>query len=199
VTHRQCHPLCHQSQTSRHRLHHQSPVSHRTCPLVMDLCHSLYAIRVKWSVIYAILCTQKSKLSKFGWVKEDVVATKSRTNDSNLPLASLLARLIIGEMFKSKKWWEVQKQYEGQWQWNMTKHSEPPRGVSIKRQSTLQLLLTLWREAATECGRGPSKSTIVDILVHFGCCWSCWKWNCEEFCEKCRKRKMKKGPSLRRT
>jgi hypothetical protein len=36
--------------------------------------------------------------------------------------------------------------------------------ASNKWQSTVQLL-TLWREeAATECGSGPSKSTIVDIL-----------------------------------
>jgi hypothetical protein len=35
--------------------------------------------------------------------------------------------------------------------------------ASNKRQSTVQLL-TLWREAATECGSRPSKSTIMDIL-----------------------------------
>jgi hypothetical protein len=63
----------------------------------------------------------------------------------------------------------MQKQCEGQWQatkrWNTTKPSEPPQGVSNKQQSTLQLILALWREAATECGSGPSKSsTIVDIL-----------------------------------
>jgi hypothetical protein len=28
----------------------------------------------------------------------------------------------------------------------------------------MPLLLTLWREAATECSSGPSKSTIVDIV-----------------------------------
>jgi hypothetical protein len=46
----------------------------------------------------------------------------------------------------------------------MTNLSEPPQGICNKQQSTLQLLLTLWREAATKCGSGPYKSTIIDNL-----------------------------------
>jgi hypothetical protein len=47
----------------------------------------------------------------------------------------------------------------------MLKHDKTFRAASAsnKRQSTVQLLI-LWREAVTECGSGPSKSTIVDIL-----------------------------------
>jgi hypothetical protein len=44
------------------------------------------------------------------------------------------------------------------------KHDKTFRAASAsnKQQSTVQLL-TLGREEATECGSGPSKSTIVDI------------------------------------
>jgi hypothetical protein len=47
----------------------------------------------------------------------------------------------------------------------MLKHDKTFRAASAsnKRQSTAQLLI-LWREAATECSSGTSKSTIVDIL-----------------------------------
>jgi hypothetical protein len=47
----------------------------------------------------------------------------------------------------------------------MLKHGKTFRAASAsnKQQSTVQLL-TLWREAATECSSGPSKSTIMDIL-----------------------------------
>jgi hypothetical protein len=47
----------------------------------------------------------------------------------------------------------------------MLKHEKTIRAASAsnKRQSTVQLL-TLWREAATECSSGPSKSAIMDIL-----------------------------------
>jgi hypothetical protein len=47
----------------------------------------------------------------------------------------------------------------------MLKHDKTFRAASAsnKRQSTVQLL-TLWREAATECSSGTSKFTIVDIF-----------------------------------
>jgi hypothetical protein len=47
----------------------------------------------------------------------------------------------------------------------MLNHDKTFRAASAsnKRQSTVQLL-TLWREAATECSSGTSTFTIVDIL-----------------------------------
>jgi hypothetical protein len=151
VSHYQCHPLCLQSQAS-HRLHHPSrPANRQTC--LGD------AIRVKWSVIYAILCTKKSKLSKF---------SQGRCCQTYLLSPCLLdlssercPRAKSGERCKSNM---RANDNETMKQWNTTKCSEPPRGISNKQQWTSQLILTLWREAATECGSGPSKFTIVDIL-----------------------------------
>ena len=77
---------------------------------------------------------------------------------------SSLVGLIIGSVQEQKEVRDAKAMQEGP-AMTMLKHDKPSRAASAsnKRQSRVQLL-TLWREAATECSSGPSKSTIVDIL-----------------------------------
>jgi hypothetical protein len=74
----------------------------------------------------------------------------------------LFVRLIIICNFEEQK--EV-RDAKAMRPMTMLRHNKTFRAASAsnKRQSKVQLL-ALWREAATECGSGPSKSTIVKIL-----------------------------------